>query len=134
MYDGTNDMLAPTESLARENSFRSHFDPELPSIVIYKEEPFRNDEENTRHLVPLYHRVSPSHPRPRNEGANVRTWRLALRGAEGFTRKCVGAVRPPSRSSFGPLSSGSCGILSEIRKYSITEHRAGEARNSSGSA
>jgi hypothetical protein len=23
-------------------------------------------------------------------------------GAEGFTRKCVGAVRPPSRSSFGP--------------------------------
>src|SRR5260221_9556246 len=37
-------------------------------------------------------------------------------GAEGFTRKCVGAARPPSRSSFGPLWSRSCGILSEMRK------------------
>ena len=37
-------------------------------------------------------------------------------GVEGFTRKCVGAVRLPSRSSFGPLWSGSCGILSKIRK------------------
>jgi hypothetical protein len=106
MYDGTNDILALTESLGRENSSRSHFDPELPNIV--SEEPFRNDDENTRQLVPLYHRVSLSHPRPRNECANVRTWRLAPSGAEGFTRKCVGAVRPPSRSSFGPLRSGSC--------------------------
>jgi hypothetical protein len=118
MYDGTNDIIAPSEILGRSDSSRSHFDPELvkipellkksPSETMTKYEPFRS---------PISQRVS----KPPSAYERVRQWVCGLGGwppqrAEGFTRKCVGAVRLPSRSSFGPLWSGSCGIISEIRK------------------
>ena len=118
MYDGTNDIIALTEILGRSDSSRSHFDPELVKIPgLLKKSPSETMTKYEAFRSLISQRVS----KPPSAYERVRQWVCGLggwprSGAEGFTRKCVGAVRPPSRSSFGPLWSRSCGILLEIRK------------------
>ena len=68
-----------------------------------------------------------SHPRPMNECANgCADLAVGLRGgAEGFTRKCVGAVRLPSRSSFGPLVWELRHPFGNPEVLIVLQHRAG---------
>jgi len=77
MYDGTNDIIAPSEILGRSDSSRSHFDPELVKIPeLLKKNPSETMTKYEAFRSLISQRVS----KPPSAYERVRQWVCGLGG------------------------------------------------------